>query len=267
MPVNKSSLTKSYFIICITSVISLSLTACVTSEYNVGTHKQDVFFYSTEREVAMGRNIARKIDQEYDVSNSPYDIERVNGIAEKLVKVIDRQELNYYFYVIEKDDEEKEQLNAFSIPGGYVYIYKDLLDVLDDNELAFVLAHEIAHIVSRHHIKKLQAAMGYNLAMIASAAAPSSSGFSNGLSFALAQILMGYSREDELNADELAVKYCKLANFDPKAGITLQNKLYEKGKKEIRLLSYFKTHPYSSERIRHIKKTLRLPLSIDDYIN
>jgi len=267
MPSNKSSLIEFRLIRYITLFIALFLTACVTSEYNVATHKQDVFFYSTEREVAMGRNIAKKIDQEYDVSNNPYDIKRVNEIAEKLVKVIDRQELNYYFYVIEKDDKEREQFNAFSIPGGYVYIYKDLLDVLNDDELAFVLAHEIGHIVSRHHMKRLQAAMGYNLVMIASAAAPSSSGFSNGLSFALAQILTGYSQEDELNADELAVKYCQLSGFDPKAGIALQDKLYEKGKKEIRPLSYFKTHPYSSERIRHIKETLHLPLDIDDYIN
>lgn len=267
MPNNRSSLNKSHFITYIVSLIVLLLTACVTSEYNVATHKQDVFFYSTEREVAMGRNIAKKIDQEYDVSNNPYDIKRVNEIAEKMVKVIDRQELSYYFYVISEDDKGKKQFNAFSIPGGYVYIYKDLLDVLNDDELAFVLAHEIAHIVSRHHIKRLQAAMGYNLVMIASATAPSSSGFSNGLSFALAQILMGYSQEDELNADELAVKYCKLSGFDPKAGITLQNKLYEKEKKSIRPLSYFKTHPYTSERIRYIKETLHLPLDIDDYIN
>ncbi|MCK4912524.1 MAG: M48 family metalloprotease [Candidatus Omnitrophica bacterium] len=246
----------------------LLLLGCVTTEYNVGTGKQDVYFYSTESEVAMGQNIAKKIYQEFKLSNSPDDIERLNRIANKITDVLDRRELSYYFYIIEEDQEGKSQVNAFSLPGGYSYIFSGLLDILDnDDQLAFILAHEVGHIVSRHHMKRLQAAMGYNLLTVASTAAGTSSEFRNGLSFALFQILAGYSREDEFNADELAVKYCKLAGFDPAAGIEVLEKLYEESKKTIRSLSYFRTHPYPAQRIRHIKEALQLPLNVDDYIN
>jgi len=142
-----------------------------------------------------------------------------------------------------------------------------LFDLLDDDQLAFVLAHETAHIVSRHSIKRLQAAMGYNLLVVASGGATRDPQFTQGLSFALAQILMGYSREDEHNADQLAVKYCQLAGFKPEAGISVQEKLYEQNKKKIRPLSYFRTHPYTDQRIRRIKEMLKLPLGVDDYIN
>lgn len=215
----------------------------------------------------MGRNIAKAISQEYKISNSPYDIQRVQEIADQIVKVIDRQELSYYFYVILEDEKGESHINAFSLPGGYVYIFKELLDILDDDELAFVIAHEVGHIVSRHHIKRLQAAMGYNLLLIASTQAPADPEFSRGLSFAIAQMLVAYSREDEFNADELAVKYSRLAGFDPKAGIEVQEKLYQEGKKKLHPISYFRTHPYTAQRIRRIKERLHLPLGVDDYIN
>ena len=246
----------------------LLLSGCVTTEYNVGTGKQDVYFYSTESEIAMGQNIAKKIYQEFKLSNSPDDIQRINQIAKRITDVLDRRELSYYFYIIEEDQEGKSQVNAFSLPGGYSYIFSGLLDILDnDDQLAFILAHEMGHIVSRHHMKRLQAAMGYNLLTVVSFASGASSEFRRGLSFALFQILAGYSREDEFNADELAVKYCKLAGFDPIAGIEVLEKLYKESKKTIRPLSYFKTHPYPAQRIRHIKETLQLPLGTDDYIN
>jgi len=245
----------------------LLLSACISSEYNVGTQTQDLYLFSTEREVAMGRNIAKKIAQEFKLSKNPLDIERLDRIASKIVKVADRKEVSYYFYIVEEDDKGKNQINAFALPGGYIYIFKELFDLLDDDQLAFVLAHETAHIVSRHSIKRLQTAMGYNLLIVASSGATRNSKFTQGLSFALAQILMGYSRDDELNADELAVKYCQLAGFKATAGIEVQEKLYKENKLKFRPLSYFKTHPYTDQRIRRIKETLHLPLDVDDYIN
>jgi len=251
-----------------TMVYGLFLGGCLTTEYNVATHKQDILLYSTEREVAMGANIARKIANEFKISVNPQDIEKVSQIADRLKQFIDRQELNYYFYVIEENEKGESEINAFSIPGGYVYIYKELMDLLDsDDELAFVLAHEIGHIVSRHQIKRLQAAMGYNLLMLASVRAPGSPQFSRDLSFALGQLLVGYSREDEFTADELAAKYCRLAGYNPLSGIEVLEKLYEEDKKKLRPLSYFRTHPYTAQRIRHIKEVLHLPLDVEDYIN
>lgn len=249
----------------LTSIFLIS--GCMTTEYNVGTQSQDIYFFSTEKEVAMGKNVAKQVAKEFKVSVNPYDIKRVQEIAAKITEVSDRGELNYYFYVIDKEDKKKEIINAFSLPGGYIYIFKDLLDILDENQLAFVLAHEMAHIVSRHHVKRLQAAMGYNLLLVASTAAPSDDNFSGGLSFALAQIMSAHSREDEFNADNLAVKYAKKAGYQPEAGLEVLEKLYQKNKDNIRPLSYFQTHPYPAQRIANIKQRLYIALDAEDYIN
>jgi predicted Zn-dependent protease len=264
-------LKNNYFLVALSLqciVYGIFLNGCVSSEYNVGTHRQDTMFFSTEKEVGLGQNIARQIAKEFKLSNNPKDIERVNRIGKMVAAVCDRKEINYYFYVILEDSEHKtDEKNAFSIPGGYVYIYKSLFDILDDNELSFVLAHEVSHVVSRHGVKRLQAAMGYNLLMVASVGARADPEFVNGLSFALAQIIAGYSREDELNADELAAKYMKIIHYEPKAGIDVLEKLYKENKKEIHPMSYFRSHPYTAERIRHIKEMLHLPLDVNDYIN
>jgi predicted Zn-dependent protease len=250
--------------VCFLGFLPIILTSCVTTEYNVGTHTQDIYFYSTEREVALGKNISRQVPKHFEISQNPFYIERVRTIGEKVAAVCDRKELNYYFDVI--DDDEK---NAFSLPGGFIYIHRGLLDILEsDDEVAFVLAHEVAHIVARHSIKKLQAAMGYNLLMIATIPAEKSPQFHQGLSFALAQIMVAYSRIDEFDADELATKYAQLAGYDPLAGITVAEKLYQHHKEEeARPITYFRTHPYPVQRITHIKEVLGIPLTISDYIN
>ena len=252
------------FLYGISSVfIILFLSGCIETEYDIGTHKQDIFFYSTAKEVAIGRAISHQISAKLKILKDPSYLKRLRSIASKIVAVCDRRDIHYYFYIIDKDEK-----NAFSLPGGYVYIYKGLMDILTNQELAFVVAHEVGHIVSRHAIKRLQASMGINLLMLASTAVHTNPEFLQGLSFTLAQVMMAYSRQDEFNADELATKYLKLAGFDPTAGIRTLNKLYEEEKKgPIREYSYSRTHPYVAQRISHIKEYLGLPLGINDYIN
>ncbi len=250
-------------------LIFLFLTAaivqgCVTTEYNVASHTQDVYVYSTEKEIAMGDNISRQVAEEFELSRNPEYLQRVDQIGRRIAAVCDRKELLYHFFVIDKDEK-----NAFCIPGGYIYIFTGLLnDLENDDQLAFILAHEVGHVVARHHIKKLQAVMGYNLALLASLPAEKSPGFYEGLTFAVAQMFAAYSREDEYMADELAVKYMETAGFDPRAGIDVLEKLYAYHKKEpTRPLSYFRTHPYAAQRIGNIKTAMKMPLDISDYMN
>jgi predicted Zn-dependent protease len=245
-------------------VFGLSLGGCVTTEYSVATHQQDIFLYSTDREIALGQNLSRQISKKFKISNNPFYVRRVNEVGAKITRVCDRGELKYYFYVIDED-----KMNAFSLPGGYVYIYKGLLDALDnDSQLAFVLAHEVAHIVARHSIKKLQAVQGLNLLILATLGTEKPPRFYQGLSLALAQIMAGYSQADELTADELAAKYIKLAGFLPQAGIEVLEKLYAYHKKESsRPLSYFRIHPSIAQRVKRIKEVSGIPLTISDYIN
>ncbi|MDD5432234.1 MAG: Maf and M48 domain-containing protein [Candidatus Omnitrophica bacterium] len=242
------------------------LSGCST-EYNIATKEEDSLYYSTDKEVAMGQSIARQVEKEYKFVDDPLIQKRVQDIGKKIAAVCDRKEIDYYFYVL--DDED---VNAVSLPGGYIYINKGLIEKCSsDDELAGVIAHEVGHIVARHSVKKLQVAQGYSILRLLVAVAPSgSSGAAVGTAAdtAFTEILLGYGREDELLADQLGARYEKLAGYDPHGMIKFLNKLQSiKKKKPLAPPVYYKTHPYVPDRIRVVKQELGEGMDFKDYIN
>ena len=241
----------------------LLLFGCST-EYNIATKQEEVFYYSTDREVKIGESIAQQVEKEYKFVEDLLVEKRVEDIGKKIVNVCGRKDIDYYFKVI-----EDEEVNAFALPGGFVYVNKGLVEkIANDDELACVLAHEVSHIVARHSIKKLQAIMGYSILRLLTAPIPGAGQAGNAADVAFAEIMTGYSREDELLADQLASRYAQLAGYDPHGMITFLQKLEEiNRRKPARPISYFKTHPYIPDRIRTVKQELGEKINFADYIN
>ena len=233
-------------------------------EYNIVTGEQESYYYSTDKEVQMGQAIARQVDKEYKMVSDPLIRKRVQDIGKKIAAVSDRKEIDYYFDVIDEDE-----VNAVSLPGGYVYVFKGLIDkVANDDELAGVLAHEVGHIVARHSIKKLQGEQAYSFLRLLTAVAPGAGSVGGAADAAFTELMLGYSREDELLADQLGARYAKLAGYNPRAMITFLQKLQDVNRR--RPLSppvYFKTHPYVPDRIRVVKEELGEGMNFKDYIN
>jgi len=250
------------FILLIMSVVS----GCATREYNTATGKEDIIFVDTQKEVDMGKSIAEGIEKSKEIKLDPDPLmtERVNEVGQRIASVSDRKEVKYTFRVIDKDD-----VNAFALPGGYVFIFKGLVDkVSKDDELAAVIAHEIAHVVARHSIKRLQGGVGYNILQILMAVTGAGRSDAGRIDAAFGQLIMSYSREDEALADKLAVKYLKEAGYDPWAVVSLLKKLQESDKAEpIRPYTSYRSHPYVADRIRMVKKELSGEVDFNDYMN
>jgi septum formation protein len=245
------------------AIIAINIFGCST-EYNIATGREDLIFYGTQKEVNLGRSISRAYEREFKLVEDATLQERVRGVGEKIVSVCDRRDINYYFRVV-----EDKEVNAVSLPGGYIYINQGLIDVIDvdtDDELACILAHEVGHIVAKHQIKKLQAVAGYTFLNIL-ASQTTSPEFTRGMNVAMVSIMTAYSREDELLADKLAIIYSRRAGYNPEAMITVLEKLKEASKKDIRPINYFRTHPYISERIAKAKQILHGTMDFSDYLN
>lgn len=261
---NESGIKVFSFLLLACCLSALLVLAGCSTEYNIATGEQEVYFYSTDREVKIGESIAKEAEKELKSVDDPLEQKRVEDIGKKIASVCDRKDIDYHFYVL--DDPE---VNAFSLPGGFVYVNKGLVDrAANDDELACVLGHEIGHIVARHSIKKLQAVMGYSILRLLTMAVPQDGSVGGTADVAFTQILTGYSREDELLADQLGARYAKAAGYNPHAMISFLSKLEEiERKRPLQPKSYFKTHPYGPDRIRIVKQELGEKIEFKDYIN
>lgn len=231
-------------------IVSIFICFGCTTIYNPATGKKELVFIDKQQESALGKNASKAIEREYTLSHDPILTERVKSLGQKIAKVSDRQDLDYIFKVV-----KSKEVNAFSLPGGFVYVNTGLLKYADDNELACVIAHEVGHIAARHGAKRLESALGYTILLniaLSRAKSADSIDFTN-IIFNL--ITLGYSREDEFFADSLAVKYVLKAGFKPEGLISFFTKLDKIEGVDAGPI-FLRSHPYRQDRIKHIESEI-----------
>lgn len=232
----------------------LSISGCATI-YNPATEKKEFIFITTPMEVALGQNTAMQVAKQYTFIKDSRQVNKVTEIGEKLAKVSDRTDLKYHFSVV-----EDKEINAFTMPGGYIYINSGLLDITTDDELACVIGHEIGHVAARHIAKKLQAQLGYDILMNIAVQNASVRQMQQAIDITFNLVELGYSREDELLADRLGAKYAYKAGYNPYAMISFLKKLKEKDKDELGPV-FLRSHPYASQRIQMMEKEISAIIS------
>ncbi len=236
-------------ILLLTLCCVLTLCGCATV-YNPATGQKELIFITTATEVSIGKAVSAKVASQYKISNDVEKNNRVREIGKKITAVSDRKDLVYKFYVIEEKD-----LNAFTSPGGYLYINSGLLDKATDDELACVIGHEVGHVAARHIAKKMQAQIGYTILMNIAMRKAGLEDMQTAASISYNLIMLGYSREDELLSDRLGVKYAHKAGYDPYAMISFLEKLKDSNKKSIGP-AFLRSHPYASDRIKMLEKEI-----------
>jgi len=143
-------------IILISLLSTLLLLFCATTGPG---GKKSLILISTKQEVSLGKEFAQEIDSTNPISKDEILKSYVNQVGQKIAKISDRPDLKYHFSVI-----DTPIVNAFACPGGFIYIYTGLLNIMDNEaQLAGVIAHEISHIVARHGIKRLQKVLGLQI--------------------------------------------------------------------------------------------------------
>jgi len=207
---------------------------------------QPVQAMSDKDEIDMGERIVVDVEKHiHPVANQALQ-DRVQRIGMSLAAISDRPNLPYTFKVL-----DSKEVNAFAVPGGFIYVYKGLIDLMpSDDELAGVIGHEVGHIVKRHSIKEMEKGTGLSLLLLVLL-----QGRYGMLQEAtLEAIMAGHSRDDEREADYLGFKESTAAGYSPYSMLMGLEKLTQFEKKD--QVDLFSDHPEGQERIALMKKYL-----------
>jgi len=182
--------------------------------------KKSLILIGDGEERSLGSRMAGQIKAESQIVTDPTVNEYVNRVGQRIVRLSDRPGIPYEFVVIESKD-----VNAFALPGGYIYVYTGLLKHLDtEAQLAGVLGHEISHVVARHGVKQLQEGMGLQvLSQILLGGSSETTQALVGQSLAL--LMKGYSRSMESEADHMGILYSTRAGHNPRGMVQVLEKL------------------------------------------
>ena len=234
------------FVICHLSLTLLISTACVTTGPG---GKKDFILISTQQEVEIGKEVAADVEKKEKVLQDPVVTNYVNQIGQGIVKVSDRKNLRYTFKVLENDE-----VNAFALPGGYLYIYTGLLKLMkNEAQLAGVLAHEVSHVVGRHGVKRLQKVYGLQI-LLDIALGRKTSATRVVIEGASIVILQGHGRGMEFEADDFGTDYAYKAGHNPEGMVQLLEILKSlEGNPPSTLKKILSSHPPTTERIAKVK--------------
>jgi predicted Zn-dependent protease len=233
--------------IILTATLALFVSGCAALEPWV----RDFNILPLAEERDLGTQLSAEIAREMTLSKNASANLKVRSIGERSAAALPRRDFDYRFLVVEDNSP-----NAFTIPGGIVYVHTGLLAFVDDEgELAGVIAHEVAHAYERHPAKNIS--LTYGLDYLTGLLAKNDRSNLRKLALELAKggVLLRYSRQDEDEADALGVDLLKRAGY-PSDGLLRFLKKLEQSEKSGFLPTIFRTHPPTRERISRLESLI-----------
>src|SRR5579862_10035286 len=214
-----------------------------------------VNFYSIEKEIALGKQMAQEVERQARIVDDPIVAEYVNRIGQNLVRNSDAK---VPFTIKVVDDES---INAFALPGGFFFVNTGiLLNADSEAEMAGVMAHEIAHVAARHGTRQATRGQLIQYATIPLIFMGGWTGYAiyQGAGLAIPLGFLSFSRAFESEADYLGLQYMYKAGYDPTAFVDFFEKIQSKEKKKPGTMSkVFSTHPMTDDRIKNSQKEIQ----------
>jgi predicted Zn-dependent protease len=214
---------------------------------------------SLKEEEDLAREFLRYVGRQFDIVDDPTIVGYVDSVGRKILATMPPQPFAYHFYVVDQD-----VYNAFATPAGHVFIYTGLIAAMDaEDELAGILAHEVSHVTCRHISQKIERSKLVSIATLAGVAAGMLLGAAGGGEAAGALTMgsvaagqsasLAFSRENEIQADQVGLTYLTDAGYTGQGLLSILNKIREKqwyGSDQIP--TYLMTHPAVEDRLAYI---------------
>ena len=238
-----------------------SLSSCST---NPVTGERDLTLLSEDEETELGRTSHIQVMKSYRPYQDLKLLQYVTELGEKLAAVSHRKELIYHFTIL-----DSPQVNAFAIPGGYVYITRGMLAYLgSEAELSGVLGHELGHITARHGVKQYSKNQVTSILTTVFSIVVGNRQISNLSRLATQAILRGFGREAELEADKIGAEYIAKVGYNPEAlqnviGVLKNQEEFDKvlaeeeNREPYAYHGIFSSHPDNDKRLQEVIKAAK----------
>ncbi len=205
----------------------------------------------------MGRQYAAEINRQLPIVDDPQIHRFLNTLGDRIQRQPGARDIPYTFYVVNINE-----INAFAVPGGFVYINRGLIDRTDNlAELAGVVAHEIGHVEARHSAEMMERAQTAEAGLILGTillGAPPGGVAGAAVDIGAQAYFSHHSREAENEADAIAVRMLPGAGIDPAGLVTFFKELIEERERSpSQLEQWFSTHPLTEERIANVRELIR----------
>ena len=231
------------------------ITVLASCAVNPVTGKREISLISEGQELALGKQTDSEIRQQYGVYGDDGLNSYVLTIGRSLVPHTHRPHLAYEFAVL-----DSPVVNAFAVPGGYIYVTRGILALMgSEAELAVVLGHELGHVNARHSIRRMSEMMLVQVGLAVGSVLSESFAKVAGLTGIGVQLLfLKYSRDDERQADSLGIEYARKGAYNPGEMVSFFSSLEKMGDLSggRTLPGFLSTHPLTSERIDRARKLI-----------
>jgi predicted Zn-dependent protease len=221
------------------------------------THRNQVVIFSPQQELQMGYQSAQQILQKERVSNDPRLNAVVKRVGMKIARAAAQPGYQWQFFVIDKDIP-----NAFCLPGGKVFVYSGLFRaVQNEDQLATVIGHEVAHAIARHGAERMSmiqlGRMGKQIATQAIGGGKYANiinqAYGAGETFGM---VLPFSRKFEYEADEIGLYLMTKAGYNPREALRFWQNMMRLTQNKRKPPEFLSTHPADSHRIERLKKLI-----------
>lgn len=238
------------------ALLPLLLATAVACATNPVTGKRELSFMSESQEISIGQELDREVQQEMGIYDDKALQAYVEEIGMRMARASQRPNLPWHFTVV-----DVPAVNAFALPGGYIYITRGILPYLDDEaELAGVLGHEIGHVTARHAAQSYTRATGASLGLLLGGIfVPQVRPFGDLAESGLGLLFLRYGRDDELQADQLGTEYAAGGGWDPAAipaFLTTLGRVDEAADRN-GVPNWLSTHPQPEDRVTRVQATVQ----------
>ncbi|MBC7288041.1 MAG: M48 family metalloprotease [Armatimonadetes bacterium] len=213
---------------------------------------KDGHLLSREDEIKLGRQAGDDFERKYGLDPDQSVRALVKNIGARISRAATPPDYPYDYRAL-----NCQEVNANAFPGGRIYVWRGLIDLLqrDEDQLAWVVAHETAHVARRHVTRRLERAIGYE-ALIAFIFRQENAARIAGVIADL--VLRDYGRDQEYEADRWGLKYAHDAGYDPTAAVAVLQKFQQlQGREPSNVEILFETHPGNNARINAVKAYIR----------